>query len=120
MGKILAHPGQSASRRCHSGQRRGNYCNLGASLPPFPKICERRPPRLQARWATVSQLRVAAKLLFPEREVIAFAGDGCFLMNGQEFATAMPVRRSVRCHRRQQRHLRHDPHASGALNIPVG
>ena len=32
---------------------------------------------------------VAAKCLFPDREVIAFAGDGCFLMNGQEFATAV-------------------------------
>ena len=32
---------------------------------------------------------VAAKLLFPEREVIAFAGDGCFQMTGQEFGTAM-------------------------------
>jgi acetolactate synthase I/II/III large subunit len=32
---------------------------------------------------------VAAKMLFPERMVIAFAGDGCFLMNGQEFATAV-------------------------------
>jgi acetolactate synthase-1/2/3 large subunit len=32
---------------------------------------------------------VAAKDLFPHREVVAFAGDGCFLMNGQEFATAV-------------------------------
>lgn len=32
---------------------------------------------------------VAAKDLFPERTVVAFAGDGCFLMNGQEFATAV-------------------------------
>lgn len=32
---------------------------------------------------------VAAKLLHPEREVVAFAGDGDFLMNGQEFATAV-------------------------------
>jgi acetolactate synthase-1/2/3 large subunit len=31
---------------------------------------------------------VAAKLVHPEREVVAFAGDGCFLMNGQEMATA--------------------------------
>ena len=31
---------------------------------------------------------VAAKLAQPERTVVAFAGDGCFLMNGQEFATA--------------------------------
>ena len=32
---------------------------------------------------------VAAKQLFPEREVICFAGDGCFMMHGQEFATAV-------------------------------
>jgi acetolactate synthase-1/2/3 large subunit len=32
---------------------------------------------------------VGAKRLMPERTVIAFAGDGCFLMNGQEFATAV-------------------------------
>ena len=32
---------------------------------------------------------VAAKRLHPERMVVAFAGDGCFLMNGQEFATAV-------------------------------
>ena len=32
---------------------------------------------------------VAAKALFPEREVICFAGDGCFMMHGQEFATAV-------------------------------
>ena len=32
---------------------------------------------------------VAAKNLFPERAVVVFAGDGDFLMNGQEFATAV-------------------------------
>jgi acetolactate synthase I/II/III large subunit len=32
---------------------------------------------------------VAAKRLHPERTVICFAGDGCFLMNGQDFATAV-------------------------------
>ena len=32
---------------------------------------------------------VAAKLIFPQREVIVWAGDGDFLMNGQEFATAV-------------------------------
>ncbi|WP_243054894.1 thiamine pyrophosphate-binding protein [Pseudomonas sp. BP01] len=31
---------------------------------------------------------VAAKLTYPQRTVVAFAGDGCFLMNGQELATA--------------------------------
>ena len=32
---------------------------------------------------------VAAKELYPDRLVVAFAGDGCFQMNGQEFATAV-------------------------------
>ena len=32
---------------------------------------------------------VAAKRLQPERTVVCFAGDGDFLMNGQEFATAV-------------------------------
>jgi acetolactate synthase I/II/III large subunit len=32
---------------------------------------------------------IAAKLTHPERVVVAFAGDGCFLMTGQELATAV-------------------------------
>jgi acetolactate synthase-1/2/3 large subunit len=32
---------------------------------------------------------VLAKRHYPDRVVVAFAGDGCFLMNGQEFATAV-------------------------------
>ena len=32
---------------------------------------------------------VGAKRMFPERTVVCFAGDGCFMMHGQEFATAV-------------------------------
>ncbi|HEX2582261.1 MAG TPA: thiamine pyrophosphate-binding protein [Dongiaceae bacterium] len=32
---------------------------------------------------------IAAKLLAPHRTVVSLSGDGCFLMNGQEIATAM-------------------------------
>ncbi len=32
---------------------------------------------------------VGAKRLHPGRMVVSFSGDGCFLMNGQEFATAV-------------------------------
>src|SRR5207248_2649780 len=32
---------------------------------------------------------ISAKRLMPERTVVAFAGDGDFLMTGQEFATAV-------------------------------
>jgi len=32
---------------------------------------------------------IAAKVVYPRRRVVAFAGDGCFLMSGQELATAV-------------------------------
>jgi acetolactate synthase-1/2/3 large subunit len=32
---------------------------------------------------------IAAKLVHPDRTAVVFAGDGCFLMNGQELATAV-------------------------------
>jgi len=32
---------------------------------------------------------VGAKRIAPERTVVCFAGDGCFMMHGQEFATAV-------------------------------
>jgi acetolactate synthase-1/2/3 large subunit len=32
---------------------------------------------------------ILAKRQHPDRIVVAFAGDGCFLMNGQDFATAV-------------------------------
>ncbi|MFL5376594.1 MAG: thiamine pyrophosphate-binding protein [Myxococcales bacterium] len=38
---------------------------------------------------------IAAKSLHPDRIVIAFAGDGCFLMTGQELATAVRHRLAI-------------------------
>ncbi|WP_315730134.1 MULTISPECIES: thiamine pyrophosphate-binding protein [unclassified Bradyrhizobium] len=38
---------------------------------------------------------VLAKRQYPDRVVVAFAGDGCFLMNGQEFATAVQYEAAV-------------------------
>lgn len=39
---------------------------------------------------------IAAAVRHPERTVFAFAGDGCFLMNGQEMATAVRERTRIR------------------------
>ena len=39
---------------------------------------------------------VAAKIACPQRTVLAFSGDGDFLMNGQELATAMQYRAAVK------------------------
>ena len=38
---------------------------------------------------------IAAKLVHPDREVICFAGDGDFLMTGQELATAVQYRANI-------------------------
>jgi len=38
---------------------------------------------------------VAAKIAFPEKTVVAFAGDGCFQMTMQEFGTAAQERAAV-------------------------
>ena len=61
---------------------------------------------------------VAAALLQPERTVVNIAGDGDFLMTGQELATATGYgadqARPADQHGRRQRQLRHDPHAPGA------
>jgi acetolactate synthase-1/2/3 large subunit len=38
---------------------------------------------------------IAAKAVHPERDVVCFAGDGCFLMTGQELATAVHYGLSV-------------------------
>lgn len=38
---------------------------------------------------------IAAKAVHPEKTVVCFAGDGCFLMTGQELATAVQYRLNV-------------------------
>jgi len=38
---------------------------------------------------------IAASLRYPDRQVIAFSGDGDFMMNGQELATAMQYRANI-------------------------
>jgi len=70
---------------------------------------------------------IAAKLVHPERTVVCFAGDGCFLMNGQELATARQhnlgvifivvnngMYGSIRMH--QERHYPEHVHGSDLFN----
>jgi len=70
---------------------------------------------------------IAAKSMYPERAVVALAGDGCFMMAGQELATAMQydlhvifivVNNShygtIRMH--QERHYPGRVHGTGLMN----
>lgn len=38
---------------------------------------------------------IAAKATYPDRVVVSFAGDGCFMMNGQELATAVQYKLNI-------------------------
>ncbi|MEX3956137.1 thiamine pyrophosphate-binding protein [Trinickia sp. EG282A] len=70
---------------------------------------------------------LAAKVCHPERIAVAFAGDGCFMMAGQELATAMQYGLNaifivvnnghygtIRMH--QERHYPGRPHGTGLTN----
>ncbi|MDR5821347.1 thiamine pyrophosphate-binding protein [Caballeronia sp. LZ043] len=70
---------------------------------------------------------IAAKSLYPERTVIAFAGDGCFMMSSHELATAMQYELpvifivvnngqygTIRMH--QERHYPNRVHGTGLTN----
>ena len=56
---------------------------------------------------------VSASLLYPDRTVVCFAGDGCFLMQGQELATAAQYGATPHRHRGEQRQPGHHPRPPG-------
>jgi acetolactate synthase-1/2/3 large subunit len=66
----------------------GNYTGWVHKYWPFDAYRSQLAPTSGAMGYGVPAA-VAAKISRPDREVVAFAGDGCFLMNGQELATAM-------------------------------
>jgi acetolactate synthase-1/2/3 large subunit len=70
-------------------------CNGAGNYAAWPNRFYRyRQPRTQIAPTSGAMgfgfpAAIAAKLVCPQREVIAVAGDGCFLMTGQELATAV-------------------------------
>jgi acetolactate synthase-1/2/3 large subunit len=66
----------------------GNYATWVHRFHKFRKFATQAAPASGSMGYGLPAA-VAAKAQFPEREVVCFAGDGCFMMHGQEFATAM-------------------------------
>lgn len=66
----------------------GNYATWVHRYIRFSKFATQAAPVCGSMGYGVPAA-VAAKQAFPERLVVAFAGDGCFMMHGQEFATAV-------------------------------
>ena len=71
----------------HRADRRGQFCALGASLLPLSRPAD--PGRFGQR--RDGRQRARGDWRWPRRDqpVVAFAGDGGFMMNGQELSTAV-------------------------------
>jgi acetolactate synthase-1/2/3 large subunit len=66
----------------------GNYTTWLHRLYRYPRYRTQLAPYSGAMGYGVPAA-VAAKAVHPDRIVVSWNGDGCFLMNGQEFATAV-------------------------------
>ena len=81
-------PAASACRRKRSSPTAPAISRCGCIASINTPVFAPSSGRPAARWATACRPASRAKLVHPERPVISFAGDGDFLMNGQELATA--------------------------------
>ena len=95
-------------------QRRGQF--LGLVAPLLALWPDADPARADQSGTMGYGLpaAVAAALRFKDRPVVCVAGDGDFLMNGQELATAAQYGADLLVILVDNWSLRHDPHAPGA------
>ncbi|MDI6028019.1 thiamine pyrophosphate-binding protein [Corticibacterium sp. UT-5YL-CI-8] len=88
MGPIMAWLEENLAGDAIMTNGAGNYATWLHRFHRFRRFATQGAPT-SGSMGYGTPAAVAAKALFPEREVVAFAGDGCFMMNGQEFATAV-------------------------------
>ncbi|PHP67633.1 thiamine pyrophosphate-binding protein [Zhengella mangrovi] len=88
MGPIMTHLEEVLPEDAILTNGAGNYATWLHRFHRFRRFATQGAPTSGSMGYGVPGA-VAAKLLFPDRDVIAFAGDGCFQMTGQEFGTAM-------------------------------
>lgn len=88
MGTIMEHLGNVLPRDAIIANGAGNYATWVHRFHRFRAFATQAAPTCGSMGYGVPAA-VGAKAAFPSREVVAFAGDGCFMMHGQEFATAI-------------------------------
>ena len=88
MAQVMAHLKEVMPADTVYCNGAGNYATWVHRFWPFRSFASQLAPT-SGTMGYGLPASVAAKALQPHREVIAFAGDGCFMMNGQEFATAL-------------------------------
>ena len=88
MSQVMAHLVDAMPADTVYCNGAGNYATWVHRFWPFRAFASQLAPTCGSMGYGVPA-SVAAKALQPGRAVVAFAGDGCFMMNGQEFATAI-------------------------------
>lgn len=88
MSGVMAHLRQALPPDAIITNGAGNYATWVHRFHPFKQFGTQLAPTSGSMGYGLPAA-VAAKRLHPERTVVCFAGDGCFMMHGQEFATAV-------------------------------
>jgi len=91
MGEIMAYLRASLPADAIVTNGAGNYADWPNKMFTYRSARTTLAPISGAMGYSVPSA-VAAKIAFPDRVVVGFAGDGDFLMNGQEIATAVQYR----------------------------
>jgi acetolactate synthase-1/2/3 large subunit len=94
LGEVLAYLGERLPHDAIITNGAGNYTAWCHRFYQFSAYRSQVAPVVGTMGYGVPAA-VAAKLAHPERVAVAFAGDGCFLMNGQELATAVHYRANI-------------------------
>ena len=87
MGEIIAWLNEHLPRDAIITNGAGNYCTWPNRFYRYRGFGTQLGPTSGSMGYGLPAA-VGAKIKFPERMVVCFAGDGCFMMHGQEFATA--------------------------------
>ena len=87
LGAVVAEMARQLPRDAILCNGAGNYAGWLHRYFPFRHYPSQLAPRCGAMGYGLPAA-IAAKIAAPERTVVALTGDGCFLMTGQEMATA--------------------------------
>ena len=88
MGEVVGYLGKRLPREAILTNGAGNYATWLHRFYPYRGFRTELAPTSGAMGYGVPAA-VAAKAVHPDRPVISWNGDGCFMMNGQELATAV-------------------------------
>lgn len=88
MPKVIQYLAENLPEDAILANGAGNYATWVHRFYPFRRYGTQLAPTSGSMGYGLPAA-VAAKRIQPEKTVVCFAGDGCFMMHGQEFATAV-------------------------------